>query len=156
MAELIFPHDNDDMQELLTLYLDLPFNRFLGLQCSRYTQDQLTLTLAMKPDFIGNRFKQILHGGIISAAIDAAGGLMFLLKSIEKMSTCSAEEKTAKLSHSSTIDLRVDYLRPGAGNQFTLHTKILRQGSHITVTHTEFLNEKDDLLATGTGAYFMK
>lgn len=43
----------------------------------------------MRPELVGNPVRQILHGGVISAALDVVGGLAIALASI----TRKAEER---------------------------------------------------------------
>ena len=59
-------------------------------------------------------------------------------------------EKFRKLG---TIDLRIDYLRPGIGQRFEATGYILRTGNKVAVTRIELKNEIDQLIAVGTGAY---
>ena len=65
-------------------------------------------------------------------------------------------EKTAKrLAKIGTIDMRVDYLRPGLGKQFRATSYELRTGNKVTVTRMELHNDEDVLIAVGTGTYIM-
>ncbi len=145
----------DDSQKLIHMYLNFPFHRWLGLKFQELLSDQLILTFDMRPDFIGNVMKGILSGGITSAVLDITGGLFGLLKALEKMHDLTEEEKLQRLAAASTIDMRIDYLKVGAGKSFTLKSRVLRSGRRITVTHTELFNEAGDLVAAGTGAYLM-
>jgi uncharacterized protein (TIGR00369 family) len=52
-----------------------------------------------------------------------------------------------------TIDLLVDYLRPGLGKHFLATGYILRIGNRVAVTRMELHNEEERLIAVGTGAY---
>ena len=52
-----------------------------------------------------------------------------------------------------TIDLRIDFLRPGTGTRFFAKGYLLRTGSRVAVTRMELHNEDDVLIAVGTGAY---
>jgi acyl-coenzyme A thioesterase PaaI-like protein len=44
-------------------------------------------------------------------------------------------------------------LQPGKGKEFTISATLLRIGNKVAVTRMEFKNEKDDLIAVGTGTY---
>ena len=143
-----------DLEALKQFYLDLPFNKFLGLKISTVSNDKATLTFSLKPEFIGNTYKQILHGGVISSVMDASGGLMALISLLHKLDGLSHAEVMQKLSRSSTIDLRVDYLRPGSGHEFTIETEILRSGKRIAVTRMEMYNEVQ-MIATGAATYLL-
>ena len=54
-----------------------------------------------------------------------------------------------------TIDLRVDYLRPGRGNTFTATGNIMRSGRKVAVTRMSLHNDEGLLIAVGTGTYLV-
>ncbi len=54
-----------------------------------------------------------------------------------------------------TIDLRVDYLRPGIGERFELSAEVIRIGSRVASARMEFRGEDGTLLSTGTAAYIV-
>ena len=54
---------------------ELPFNRLLGFRVDYVNAREGQISFATKPELIGNFYQGILHGGVISAVIDAAGGL---------------------------------------------------------------------------------
>ena len=54
-----------------------------------------------------------------------------------------------------TIDMRVDYLRPGRGRQFIASARILRKGSRVAVIHTEMHDENGEMIASGTCTYMV-
>ena len=55
----------------------------------------------------------------------------------------------------STIDLRVDFLRPGLGKRFVVTAYTLRTGNKVVVKRIELHNDQNDLIAVGTGSYFV-
>jgi acyl-coenzyme A thioesterase PaaI-like protein len=61
-------------------------------------------------------------------------------------------ERFAKLG---TIDLRVDYLRPGIGEFFTIHAQALRVGTRVGTSRMEFRGPDGTLMSTGTAAYIV-
>jgi uncharacterized protein (TIGR00369 family) len=54
-----------------------------------------------------------------------------------------------------TADLRVDYHKPATPGPLTVHGKVVRLGSRLSVAEASILNEKGDLLSSGRGAYHM-
>ena len=54
-----------------------------------------------------------------------------------------------------TIDLRVDYLRPGISEWFELRATVLRLGSRVASTRMEFLGADGKLLSTAAAAYIV-
>jgi len=64
-------------------------------------------------------------------------------------------QRLARFSRIGTIDLRVDYLRPGISEHFELRAEVTRIGSRVASTRMEFLGADGTLLATGTAAYIV-
>lgn len=133
----------------------IPFNRLLGLEVSELSLERAVLAWKMRPEQVGNFTLGILHGGVTSAALDAAGGLIATVQTFHRLRSRSAEQQAEALSKIGTIDLRVDFLRRGAGESFEASARILRAGSRVAVTRMELHNEKGRLLATGTGTYIV-
>nr|WP_319397196.1 hotdog domain-containing protein [uncultured Desulfobacter sp.] len=67
----------------------------------------------------------------------------------------SFEVISQKLVESATINIRVDYLRPGRGESFECRSRIIRAGRRIVVTKIDLYNEQDVRIATGTGTYLI-
>jgi uncharacterized protein (TIGR00369 family) len=63
------------------------------------------------------------------------------------------DEILERFTRIGTIDLRVDYLRPGTGQAFVARGFPLRTGNKVTVTRMELFNDSDELIAVGTAAY---
>jgi uncharacterized protein (TIGR00369 family) len=59
------------------------------------------------------------------------------------------------MSRVGTIDLRVDYLRPGRGDDFLATSEIMRSGNKVAVARMELYNNRDMLIAVGTGTYLI-
>lgn len=133
----------------------IPFNKFLGLEIESISPDCVKTSFEMRQEFLGFYKRKILHGGIISSVLDATGGLATLVSSIEKMQIKTLEEKIKRFGSLSTIDLRVDYLRPGIGKRFVVTANTLRTGKKVVVIRLELHNEQNDLIAVGTGSYLL-
>jgi uncharacterized protein (TIGR00369 family) len=133
----------------------IPFNDVLGLRVESFDVERPSLLLDMRDELIGNYFKGSLHGGVVSATLDAAGGLVAFLSILESMHGSTREEKMERFSRMGTIDLRIDYLRPGLGRHFLATGYILRMGNRVAVTRMELTNDESLLIAVGTGAYLV-
>jgi uncharacterized protein (TIGR00369 family) len=128
------------------------FNRVLGLKVESLDVDAPKLRFDMKPELIGNPRRQILHGGVISAALDVAAGFAVHL-AVGKNRTEEGPE--GQFPTIGTIDLRVDYLRPGRGNYFIATGRVVRLGNRVAVAHMELVNDSGELIATGGAAYMV-
>lgn len=131
----------------------IPFNQHIGLKVHSFDADEAIFKLNMRPELVGNWLQGILHGGVIASALDVAGGTAALAAAYKQRLDLPVAERNKSLSKLGTIDMRVDYLRPGRGEEFFASATILRIGSKVAVTRMEFKNEKDELLAVGTGTY---
>jgi acyl-coenzyme A thioesterase PaaI-like protein len=49
--------------------------------------------------------------------------------------------------------LRIDFLRPGIGEKFTIHAEAMRVGARVGNARMEFRGADGKLLSTGTAAY---
>lgn len=149
-----------EMEDLLAVLRSvyetrLPFNRLLGFRVEKVSSQQVLVAIDMRPDLIGNFIEGTLHGGVISAVLDATGGMMASASVLERLERGSAEEIQKALARVGTIDLRVDYLRPGRGEHFRATASLMRAGNKVAVTRMEFHNDKDRLIAVGTGTYLV-
>lgn len=125
----------------------VPFNRVLGLVAE--SADPPRLRFDMRAELIGNARRGILHGGVISATLDVAAGYAIMLA----LGREPAPGEKLEFPNIGTIDLRVDYLRPGRGSYFIATSKVVRLGNRIAVTQMELANDKGELIATGSAAY---
>jgi len=131
----------------------IPFNQVLGLRVHSLDMDRPKIRFDMREALVGNYIKGSLHGGVISAVIDVTGGLAAFMGLQKKLAGEPVDVKLEKFSKLGTIDLRIDYLRPGLGQKFEATGYILRTGNKVAVARIELKNETDQLIAVGTGAY---
>ncbi len=131
----------------------LPFNRVLGIEVLDLEDGSPRLGIKMREDLVGNYMRGSLHGGVISAVIDVTGGLAAFLSLQDRIETEPPKVKIQHFGKLGTIDLRIDYLRPGLGHRFESVGHVLRAGQKVAVSRIEFKNDQDQLIAVGTGAY---
>ena len=143
----------DLQQAVASFFQRIPFNQVLGIELDELSSERVTMHLPMKPELIGNFVHGILHGGVISSLLDVAGGAMALIGAFDKHQHLPPAERMSKLSKLGTIDLRIDYLRPGRGQRFTATATPLRAGNKVAVIRMELHNDEGVLVAVGTGTY---
>ena len=130
----------------------IPFNRVLGLEVVDLDSETARLRFRMREELIGNFVHRSLHGGVVSAAIDATGGLVAYASQFPTDADSSPSASDA-LARTGTVDLRIDYLRPGKGERFEITGSVLRKGRRFLVAQMSLSNETQTLIATGTGVY---
>jgi uncharacterized protein (TIGR00369 family) len=133
----------------------IPFNRVLGLRITRLEPEQVVARIDMKPELIGHYAHNRLHGGVISAGLDAMGGLAVMAAIGARHMDEAPAQRLHRFGKLGTIDLRIDYLRPGLGDHFELRAQVMRLGSRLASTRMEFLGPEGNLLSTGAGAYIV-
>jgi uncharacterized protein (TIGR00369 family) len=104
------------------------FNRLLGIRGESQESGLVVMTLAVRPEFVGDPRRPALHGGVVSALADTAGGAA-------AWSALAAGESV------STVDLRVDFLEPALlAGPLRAEARLLRKGNrvcHVRVSVTQ-------------------
>ena len=131
------------------------FNQVLGLKVTSIAEDRASGRIEMRRELIGHYSHNRIHGGVISASLDAMGGLAVLAAIGARHMDEAPQPRLARFGKLGTIDLRIDYLRPGIGEHFELRAEVLRLGSRVATTRMEFLGADGKLLSTGAGAYIV-
>jgi len=139
---------NSEKEDYLRLIFEeiIPFNKFLGMKLIEITENFAKAKLPFREEFIGDPRANRLHGGISATLMDVIGGIvaMTVLESIN--------DKIA------TVDMRIDYLRPGKAEDIMAESRIIRRGSRLVVTEMKIFHESEpnSLLAIGKGVYSVK
>ena len=131
----------------------ISFNQVLGLKITSIRPERVSGAIIMRPELVGSPNR--LHGGVISACLDALGGLAVMAAIGARHMDEVPSQRLHRFGKLGTIDLRIDYLRPGIGERFVLNAEVLRLGSRVATTRMEFLGADGKLLSTGAGAYIV-
>lgn len=131
------------------------FNQTLGLKILTLEPEQVIGRIVMQPALIGHYAHNRVHGGVISAGLDAMGGLAVMAAIGARHMDEAPEQRLLRFAKLGTIDLRIDYLRPGIGDHFDLHATVMRLGSRVASTRMEFRGADGKLMSTGAGVYMM-
>ncbi len=131
------------------------FNQVLGLKITSLLPERVSARIDMKPELVGHYSYNRIHGGVISAGLDAMGGLACMAAIGARHMDEPPEQRLHRFAKLGTIDLRIDYLRPGIGSHFELRAEVMRLGSRVASTRMEFLGPDGKLLSCGSGAYIV-
>lgn len=118
----------------------VPFNRLLGIRGESLSAGRAVVVLPVRAEHVGDPRRPALHGGVLSALIDTAGG-------------AAAWSALAPGESVSTVDLRVDYLEPaGLAGPLRAEAELVRKGNRVC--HVRVSCTQDGLLvAEGRGVY---
>ena len=121
----------------------IPFNKFLGVRAVEIDRGRVRIEVPFRPELVGDPLRQAIHGGVLSMMADTAGGAAVW---------SSLEEPRARVS---TIDMRIDYLRPGRHETLVAEATLVRLGRRIGVTDMRLFHPSapTESIATGKGVY---
>jgi uncharacterized protein (TIGR00369 family) len=131
----------------------ITFNQVLGLKVLSVRDGDVRARVLMRPELVGHYAHGRLHGGVISATLDAMGGLALMAAIGERHPADCTEQIMHRFTRMGTIDLRVDYLRQGLGTHFDAIAEVTRLGGRIGSTQMRLVNDQGTLIATAAAAY---
>ena len=119
-----------------------PFLQFLDMRFEVVEDGRVVMRVVFRPELIGNPELPALHGGVISALLDTCGG-------------AAVWTRIAPEDRVSTVDLRVDYLRPAGPGDLLGEAGVVRVGNRVGVTELRAWQPgaKDKPVAVGRGVY---
>lgn len=119
-----------------------PFHKWLGVTAVDVGPGHAVLRIPPNPEFVGNPFIPAVHGGIVAALIDLAGGAAVFVD---------------LRFPTPTIDMRVDYIRPAyAGKALLADARVKSLGKTVAFVDIEVKDEDGRLVATGRCLYSVK
>lgn len=133
----------DNKELYFNIFNDMiPFNKFIGLKMDDLKDGYAKAIIDFKPELVGDIRIQAIHGGVISAAMDAVGGMAAIT------TLNSIDEKIV------TVDMRVDYIRSARNTGLIIEANIVRSGNKIITTNMQVFSMNDNsLVAEGRGVY---
>ena len=130
------------MDQLRRYFEDnIPLHVWLGLKVVELARGRCILEVPFRRELVGDAERPALHGGVLSTLADAAGGLAVY-----------SQMDDPGTGRTSTVDLRVDYLRPGALQDLRCEAQVLRMGNRVAVARM-VLTQGDHLPAEARGVY---
>jgi uncharacterized protein (TIGR00369 family) len=121
----------------------IPFNAFLGVRVTSVSASSVVMEIPFRDVLVGDPLRPALHGGVLSALADTCGGAAVWV---------AVKNPHARIS---TIDLRVDYLRPAGLDTLIAEAHVVRLGNRVGVADVRLFSAgaPDVSVATGKGVY---
>ncbi len=122
----------------------VPHNRALGLEILALERAHARIRLPYADKLVGNPETGVLHGGAISAAMDAACGTAVFQALPRRMAIA-------------TLDLRIDYVKLGTPHRdIVIHTHCYKVTRNVAfVRGVAYHDSEDDPIATATGTFML-
>ena len=126
--------------EIQAIFDRSPFIGWLGLKVISvdHERQEITVSMAMRPELERRPGTRQFHGGPIAAFIDVVGDFavgMLVGGGVP------------------TINFRTDYLRPAMGSALVAVARVRRAGKTASVVDVEVVDDQEKLVALGRGTY---
>ena len=124
----------------------VPFNEHLKMSVDVIREGFCIVRVPWQDHLTGDTNRPAVHGGVLATLLDAAGGVA---------GWSLLENKNDRIS---TVDLRVDYLRPGPAKDMLCEAQVVRMGNKVCVVKMEIYSDGDDKenigpIATGQAVF---
>ena len=126
---------------LAALAQAVPYNRLLGVRFDRLG-DELTGRLPFREGLVGNPFLPALHGGVTGSFLEITALMQLAWDRVLAVMEAGGEaaERIAAGSfppYPKTIDITIDYLRPGLSRETFARAKVQKTGRRVANLHVE-------------------
>lgn len=122
----------------------IPHNRALGMKVLEFKRAEAIFQLPYDEKLVGNPDTGVLHGGAITALLDACSGAAVFAALTE-------------WSPIATLDLRIDYLRGGdPGRDITCRATCYKLARNVAFTRAvAYHDDESDPIATSAGTFML-
>jgi uncharacterized protein (TIGR00369 family) len=122
----------------------VPHNKALGMEVVEMEREHCVFRLPYAPKLVGNPDTGVIHGGVITALLDAASG-------------ASVFASMSSWVPIATLDLRIDYLRPAEPNR-DVHARATcyRMTRNVAFTRAvAYHDDPADPIASSVGTFML-
>lgn len=133
MSHLTFQHTADLLQSI-------PFNSYLGLRLVRLHADGVTIGCNVRPE-LRNR-SGVLHGGVSATLADVAVGV-------------ALTRHFGRPRAATTVELKINYLRPVAEGEVTARSHLLRVGKNLCTARVDVFDHRRQPAAVALVTYMI-
>lgn len=122
----------------------IPHNKALGMKVVEFRKAEAVFVLPYDKKLVGNPDSGVLHGGAITALIDACSGAAVF----------AALNEWVPIA---TLDLRIDYIRAGEpGREIHAHATCYRTTRNVAFTRAvAYHDDEADPIATSMGTFML-
>ncbi len=124
----------------------IPMAKFIGVKVLEIEEGYVKLLFPYREEFIGDPRSKRLHGGYTATAVDLAGG-------VAAMTYMTSQDDDV-----ATIDMRIDYVRPGKAKAIIAEGQVLSKRRRSVVTEMKIFHpdEEDKIIVFGRGVFSIK
>lgn len=138
----------------------IPYNRFIGARFDRLG-DELTGRMPFAERLVGNPFLPAIHGGVTGAFLETMALTQLAWNQVTAMlESGQIDVETLRAGRfpplPKTIDITIDYLRPGRPREVFARAKVQKVGRRVSNLHVEaWQDARDRPIALMRGNFLM-
>jgi uncharacterized protein (TIGR00369 family) len=125
--------------ELRELMEAMPFNKMVGIRLVRVHKDGVTIACKVRPDLVNGH--GVLHGGVTATVADTAMGVAVTMRLGRIAAT--------------TVEMKLNYLRPVTSGKLTARARILRMGSTLCIGRVDLFNDSKEQVGAALVTYML-
>jgi uncharacterized protein (TIGR00369 family) len=117
-----------------------PFNQLVGIRLVRVHKDGVTIDCKLRPELL-NAFG-VLHGGVTATLADVAVGI-------------AITQRVGRAGAATTVEMKLNYLRPVRGRKITARARLLRMGSTLCIGRVDMFDDAKELVSSALVTYML-
>jgi uncharacterized protein (TIGR00369 family) len=115
----------------------MDFNQYVGIRVVRHHRDGMTIECRLREELYN--MAGVLHGGVTATLADVAAGMAILHRG-----------HTA-----TTVELKINYLRPVTGRKVTARSHLLRIGKTLVTAQVDVYDDHKNHAAVALVTYML-
>ncbi len=128
-----------DLDTMRAFMREIPFNHHLGIEVVAAHDDGMTISCAMRPEMRNGH--GVLHGGVIATLADVAVGVALKPRIAPRTAT--------------TIDLKVNYLKPLIEGTVWARCYLVRVGRSLITGRVDVTDDQGKMVAIAIATYMV-
>jgi acyl-CoA thioesterase len=129
----------NDLENMQAFMRAIPFNQHLGIEVVAAHEDGMTVSCTMRPEMRNGH--GVLHGGVIATLADVAVGVALKPRIAPKTAT--------------TIDLKVNYLKPVTEGKLWARCYLVRVGKTLITGRVDLTDDQGKMVAIAIVSYMV-
>jgi uncharacterized protein (TIGR00369 family) len=117
-----------------------PFHQLIGIRLVRIHRDGVTIDCKLRPELLNA--SGVLHGGVTATLADAAVGM-------------AITQRVGRNGAATTVEMKLNYLRPVSGRKITARARLLRMGSTLCIGRVDMFDDAKELVSTALVTYML-
>lgn len=103
------------------------FNELIGIRVVSRHPDGVTVSCPLRPEL--TNFAGVVHGGVIASLADVAVGQ-------------AIGEHFKRKRRATTVEMKINFLRPVSGGRLVARAKLLRVGAHLCIGQVDLFDDR--------------